>query len=91
MGSNAYPSDPDPQHCFVFPRCQLKLYSIYFLCDRLAGQYQKAVSEVNETYQFYVSMLEERRAEITRYALVRIRFSILNPSVADQDPESGAF
>jgi tripartite motif-containing protein 2/3 len=35
------------------------------LC-RLAGQYQKAVSEVNETYQFYVSMLEERRAELTR-------------------------
>jgi len=33
---------------------------------RLAGQYQKAVSEVNETYQFYMSMLEERRAEITR-------------------------
>jgi hypothetical protein len=40
------------------------------LYDRLAGQYQKAVSEVNETYQFYVSMLEERRAEITRYAVV---------------------
>ena len=35
------------------------------LC-RLAGQYQKALSEVNETYQFYVSMLDERRAEIAR-------------------------
>ena len=33
---------------------------------RLTGQYQKAMSEVNETYQFYVSMLEERRAEISR-------------------------
>jgi len=33
---------------------------------RLASQYQKAVSEVNETYQFYVSMLEERRAEVSR-------------------------
>ena len=33
---------------------------------RLAGQYQKALSEVNETYQFYVSMLDERRAEIAR-------------------------
>ena len=34
--------------------------------SRLASQYQKAVSEVNETYQFYVSMLEERRAEVSR-------------------------
>jgi tripartite motif-containing protein 2/3 len=33
---------------------------------RLASQYQKAVSEVNETYQFYVSMLEERRGEVSR-------------------------
>ena len=33
---------------------------------RLANQYQKALSEVNETYQFYVSMLDERRAEISR-------------------------
>jgi len=33
---------------------------------RLGGQYQKAASEVNETYQFYVSMLEERRAEVSR-------------------------
>jgi len=33
---------------------------------RLTGQYQKAMSEVNETYQFYMSMLEERRTEISR-------------------------
>ena len=41
-----------------------RFFKDYFL--RLAGQYQKALSEVNETYQFYVSMLDERRAEIAR-------------------------
>jgi tripartite motif-containing protein 2/3 len=33
---------------------------------RLSNQYQKAICEVGETYQFYVSMLEERKAEITK-------------------------
>lgn len=33
---------------------------------RLSSQYQKSVGEVNETFQFYVSMLEERKAEIVR-------------------------
>ena len=33
---------------------------------RLANQYQKALSELNETHQFYISMLDERRAEISR-------------------------
>ena len=33
---------------------------------RLSSQYQKSLSEVNETFQFYVSMLEERKAEIAR-------------------------
>ena len=34
--------------------------------SRLSSQYQKSLSEVNETFQFYVSMLEERKAEIAR-------------------------
>merc|ERR1719210_2893968 len=33
---------------------------------RLSSQYQKSLDEVNETFQFYVSMLEERRAEVLR-------------------------
>merc|ERR1712106_66426 len=33
---------------------------------RLSSQYQKSLGEVNETFQFYVSMLEERKAEIAR-------------------------
>lgn len=40
----------------------LKLWSI----PRLSSQYQKSLGEVNETFQFYVSMLEERKAEIAR-------------------------
>jgi hypothetical protein len=43
-----------------------ELIYCHYCTYRLASQYQKAVSEVNETYQFYVSMLEERRAELTR-------------------------
>jgi tripartite motif-containing protein 2/3 len=33
---------------------------------RLSSQYKKSVGEVNETFSFYVSMLEERKAEISR-------------------------
>jgi len=33
---------------------------------RLSSQYKKSVGEVNETFSFYVSMLEERKAEIAR-------------------------
>jgi tripartite motif-containing protein 2/3 len=33
---------------------------------RLSSQYKKSVGEVNETFAFYVSMLEERKAEISR-------------------------
>ena len=34
--------------------------------SRLSSQYKKSVGEVNETFSFYVSMLEERKAEISR-------------------------
>jgi hypothetical protein len=61
------------------------------LYDRLAGQYQKAVSEVNETYQFYVSMLEERRAEITRYAFVPIWIGILDLDNSVKSPNFVTF
>jgi len=33
---------------------------------RLSSQYKKSLGEVNETFSFYVSMLEERKAEIAR-------------------------
>lgn len=33
---------------------------------RLQNQFQKALGEVEETFQFYVSMLEERKAEVSR-------------------------
>ena len=38
------------------------------LCSssRLSSQYKKSLGEVNETFSFYVSMLEERKAEIAR-------------------------
>ena len=33
---------------------------------RLTSQYQKSLDEVNETFQFYSSMLDERKAEVVR-------------------------
>ena len=33
---------------------------------RLTSQYQKSLDEVNETFQFYTSMLDERKAEVVR-------------------------
>ena len=33
---------------------------------RLSSQYRKAIDEVNETYQFYVSMIQERKTEIMK-------------------------
>lgn len=38
----------------------------WYRVPRLSSQYQKSLGEVNETFQFYVSMLEERKAEIAR-------------------------
>ena len=32
----------------------------------MSSQYQKSLDEVNETFQFYVSMLEERKGEVVR-------------------------
>ena len=32
----------------------------------MSSQYQKSLDEVNETFQFYVSMLEERKAEVVK-------------------------
>lgn len=33
---------------------------------RLKSQYNKAQNEINETFQFYTSLLEERKAEIMK-------------------------
>ena len=33
---------------------------------RLSSQYRKAVDEVNETYQFYIAMLQGRKTEVIK-------------------------
>ncbi len=33
---------------------------------RLSAQYNKAQNEINETFQYYTTLLEERKAEIMR-------------------------
>ena len=39
---------------------------IYILLFRLTSQYDKAVAEVNETFNFYMSMLAERKLELVK-------------------------
>ena len=55
---------------------------------RLSSQYQKSLSEVNETFQFYVSMLDERKAEIAReleqaYSSKQVALSVYSQKAQD--------
>jgi len=48
--------------------CELQKTSktVDFTSSRLTGQYDRAMAEVAETYNFYMSMLGERRAEVVK-------------------------
>ena len=45
-------------------RSQLK--NLESTSSRLSAQYNKAQNEINETFQYYTTLLEERKAEIMR-------------------------
>ena len=73
---------------FSFPLswCWLKL--IKYFIFRLSSQYQKSLDEVNETFQFYVSMLEERKAEVVRdleqaYSGKQVQLSVFSQKAQD--------
>ena len=66
--------------------CWLKL--IKYFIFRLSSQYQKSLDEVNETFQFYVSMLEERKAEVVRdleqaYSGKQVQLSVFSQKAQD--------
>ena len=66
--------------------CWLKL--IKYFIFRLSSQYQKSLDEVNETFQFYVSMLEERKAEVVRdleqaYSGKQVQLSVYSQKAQD--------
>ena len=48
--------------------CEIRstLKNMESTASRLGQQYNKAQNEINETFQFYTSLLEERKAEIMR-------------------------
>ena len=53
------------------------------MASRLGSQYNKAQNEINETFQFYTSLLEERKAEIMReldahYSMKQMALSAYN-------------
>ena len=43
---------------------QSSMSNIDLISNRIQGQYSKAVSEINETAEFYRSMLEEKKSEL---------------------------
>ena len=54
----------------------------------MSSQYQKSLDEVNETFQFYVSMLEERKAEVVRdleqaYSGKQVQLSVYSQKAQD--------
>ena len=54
----------------------------------MSSQYQKSLDEVNETFQFYVSMLEERKAEVVRdleqaYSGKQVQLSVFSQKAQD--------
>ena len=61
---------------------------IKYFIFRLSSQYQKSLDEVNETFQFYVSMLEERKAEVLRdldqaYSGKQVQLSVYSQKAQD--------
>merc|ERR1719470_272430 len=45
---------------------QKTIKSVDYSSSRLTSQYDKAIGEVNETFNFYTSMLAERKMEVTK-------------------------
>ena len=54
----------------------------------MTGQYEKAVAEVTETFNFYMSMLAERKAEVVKeleklYSSKQVSLSVFGQKVHD--------
>merc|ERR1719342_1869691 len=65
---------------------QKTVKSVDYSSSRLTGQYDKAVAEVNETFNFYMSMLAERKAEVVKeleklYSSKQVSLSVFGQKV----------
>ena len=57
---------------------------------RLTSQYDKAVAEVNETFNFYMSMLAERKVEVVKeleklYSTKQVSLSVFGQNVHESN------
>ena len=57
---------------------------------RLTSQYDKAVAEVNETFNFYMSMLAERKVEVVKeleklYSTKQVSLSVFGQKVHESN------
>merc|ERR1719369_1923949 len=65
---------------------QKTIKSVDYSSSRLTTQYDKAVSEVNETFNFYVSMLAERKLEVVKeleklYSTKQVALSVFGQKI----------
>ena len=71
-------------------RSLLKYVLILFFLTRLTSQYDKAVAEVNETFNFYMSMLAERKVEVVKeleklYSTKQVSLSVFGQKVHESN------
>merc|ERR1719354_1383660 len=62
--------------------------SVDYSSSRLTSQYDKAIAEVNETFNFYMSMLAERKMEVVKeleklYSTKQVSLSVFGQKVHD--------
>ena len=74
-------------------RSLLKYVLILFFLTRLTSQYDKAVAEVNETFNFYMSMLAERKVEVVKeleklYSTKQVSLSVFGQKVQESNDKT---
>merc|ERR1719308_61814 len=67
---------------------QKTVKSVDYSSSRLTSQYDKAIAEVNETFNFYMSMLAERKMEVVKeleklYSSKQVSLSVFGQKVHD--------
>merc|ERR1719480_757273 len=67
---------------------QKTVKSVDYSSSRLTSQYDKAIAEVNETFNFYMSMLAERKMEVVKeleklYSTKQVSLSVFGQKVHD--------
>jgi len=65
---------------------QKTIKSVDYSSSRLTSQYDKAIGEVNETFNFYTSMLAERKMEVTKeidklYSTKQVALSVFGQKI----------